>query len=94
MFNIIPVSQPNAQNLEPPLPAITLHLGDHATHHARSCGVKERPAVVIPQRTLVPELEGAVDEGRFIVVEIMDDEMLLSTGFLVSPGAGDAGVEL
>ena len=28
------------------------------------------------------------------MIEIVDDEMLLSAGLLVSPGAGDAGVEL
>lgn len=28
------------------------------------------------------------------MVEIPEDEMLLSTGLLVSPGAGDTGVEL
>jgi hypothetical protein len=43
---------------------------------------------------LVPELEGAVDEGRFVVVEVVDDEILLSARPFVAPGAGDAGVEL
>jgi hypothetical protein len=35
MLDIIPISRPNAQNLKSPLPAISLHLRDHAAHHAR-----------------------------------------------------------
>lgn len=36
VFDIIPISRPNAQNLKSPASTITLHPRNHAAHHARS----------------------------------------------------------
>lgn len=94
MVNIFPVSSPDAQDFEPPLCSISLHLCKHAACHAVILCIEERPAVLFPQRILVPELESPVDEGRPIMVQIVDYEMLLSGRLGLAPRTGDSSVDL
>lgn len=94
MFHVIPVGFPDAQDLKPPLGAIPLHPCNHATHHTLGISLEEWSAILLPQSALIPQLEGPVDERWFIVVQIINDEVLLTARLGLSPRAGDSCIEL
>ena len=76
--DIIPVSLPDAQDLEPPLRTIALHPCDHSAQNALVIGGEKWPAVKLPQCALVPKLESSVQVWRIVVVHVFDDEILLA----------------
>jgi hypothetical protein len=94
MLHILPLGLPDAEDLESPFWTIPLHPGDHATQDPANTSLDEWPAILLPQAALVPELECPIDERWLVVVQIIDDEVLLTTRLGFSPRTCDAGIKL
>jgi hypothetical protein len=94
MLHVFPVGLPDAQNLKPPLCTISLHPGNHSTQNPANTGCEEWPTVLLPQAALVPELERPIDERWLVVVQVIDDEVLLTARLGLPPRTCNAGVKL
>jgi hypothetical protein len=94
MLHIFPIGLPDAQDFEPPFCTVPLHSGNRTTQDPANTSFDEWPAILLPQAALVPKLECPVDERWLVVVQIIDDEVLLTTRLGFSPRTCDAGIKL